>query len=258
MTFKEYFEKFGLGQKEIEKIKARKGVKSIEVLEQKVKFYMDTFGLSEEKVIGMIVKCPEILGNDTISDSPTSMKSKIKFYQEHLGLKIEDVAKMIEVFPAFLNYGIDEAGERSLITKTKYLKQILSEENIVKNAKNYVCPALRTKIRFMLLSEKYPESVIASGNRLMTSENKLWARKSFFESKGLYKLCLTISEEQLIEDYKVTTEELIEKYPITATVIGIIEEDYFRRTGAILKLDERERCAVLKASGQLYTEEEIE
>ncbi len=258
MTFEEFFRERGCSEKEIEKIKVRKYVKNIESLEQKIEFYKSNFSLTEEKVIGMIVRYPELLGHDTVSDEPTSMKAKVKFYKEKLGLSGEEVGKMVEVFPAFLGYAIDEEGEKSLITKTKYLKQVLSEESIVKNAKNYVCPALRTKIRFMLLSEKYSEVEIAKGSRLMTSEGKLWARKSFFESKGLFKLCLTINESQLVEDYGVTTDELIEKYPITAQVIGVIEEEYFRRTGAVLQLDKQERRAVLTASGQLHTEEELQ
>lgn len=211
----------------------------------KIKFYKKYFNLDKASTLEMIKILPALLAYDTISDSPTSVKSKVEFYKELFNINHEEVSKMIQKSPILLSFDTISNRKTAVKSKMKYLRQIASNEEIIKNPNLLKFPATKIKFRFLLLSTVYQRKRILSNNDLMTNEGKLWARKQHLEESGKQFKLMLASETKFVKYTGASTKGLMYSYPITVKTIEKLENDYFERTGTNLKLDKNERQAVL-------------
>lgn len=218
---------------------------STSIILEKMKFYQKFFKIKKEKVIEMIKNLPSLLAYDTETENPTSVKAKVKFYKEYLGVSDKKISEIIQNTPILLSLDVNSEKDTSIKTKIKYLNQFASKEEIIKNPRLLLFPALKVKLRFMILSTVYQRKRILKKNDLMTNESKLWARKKYLDEHGENYNFLLISEDKFVKRLGVTTRGLVLKYPITSQGLENLEKESYRKTGINLTLDESERDAVL-------------
>lgn len=218
---------------------------STQIIERKIEFYKNFFNINDEKVVDMIKNLPAILCYDIDSDKPTSVKQKVKFYKEYLGVDNKTISQIIQKSPNLLSLDVNSEKDTSIKTKFKYLNQFATKKEIVKNPNLLLFPALKVKLRFMILSTVYKKRRILKNNDLMFNESKLWARKRYLDEMGENYNFLLISESKFIQRLGVSTKGLALKYPITEEDISYIEGESNRKTGLNLSLDEFEKEAVL-------------
>lgn len=218
---------------------------SSSIIIKKMKFYQKFFKITEEKVVDMIKNLPALLAYDTDTENPTSVKTKVKFYKEYLGVGDKKISEIIQHTPNLLSLDVNSEKDTSIKTKFKYLNQFASKQEIIKNPNLLLFPALKVKLRFMILSTVYQRKRILKKNDLMTNESKLWARKRYLDEHGENYNFLLISEDKFVKRLGVTTRGLVLKYPITSQGISNLEKESYLKTGINLMLDQSERDAVL-------------
>lgn len=215
---------------------------------RKIDFYKSALFMEEDQCLILIKNNPILLLLDTESNEKTSVQSKIQFYRQAFKLSSEQVAEMIKTAPSLLNFDIVGESATAVKTKIKYLSEFVDNESIVKNPKLLTHPALRVKLRFMILATEINQDKILSSKVMTTSEDKLWARKAFLKENGknLSLAIANMSEKTFERCYKVSSKELVGRYPLSSRVIKEVETDYFKRKGKRLTLDSAEKMAVLK------------
>lgn len=242
-----YTETFGITEKEaIKMIKTFPnllGYDEKSVL-KKVEFYEKALNLSHKETLKIIKSLPSLLSYDTSSDQPTSVKSKIKGYEKIFDLAHEEAVEMIKRCPSILCYGID-GDETSIVRKLEYLKQIVDKKGIVKNPILLSHPALKVKLRYLILSKAFDKNEILESRKLITNEEKLWSRMMWLKENNQNVRKMIRDEGRIKTATGYTSAELIKQFPLTAEIIDNLEKEHFEKTGEKINISQRERKAVL-------------
>ncbi len=196
----------------------------------------------------MIIKLPSLLGYDTNSDGPTSIKGKVEFYRTYLKLSDNEIKNMIIKSPSLLGLDTNTDGPKSVKTKLNKLKTFIEPNRLIeliKNDPNFLCvPAQKFKIRYMLATD-LNFSDIFNNCKLITGEATVWARFCFLNENGIDKYYnVFVSKKVFKRIYGADTDYLVEKYPLDKEAIKFIEETYMQKTGHKLTLDESELSAL--------------
>lgn len=213
----------------------------------KYEFYKNTLNLTDEQLNHVIKQFPFLLSYDTVSNNPKSVKEKLAFYQRKLNLTDEELHRFISEAPCALGYDTLTNLPTSANAKIDKLLEIGTIEDIKKNPRCLCLPAQKVKIRAMLISDLVDDLI--GSNNLMIREQKLYARRTFFENRNIPVTWTELfrNEREFEKVYNVSSEVLMQIYPLTKDVLKKIEEDYNKHAKRKLTLSEDEKIAILGA-----------
>ncbi len=205
-------------------------------VEKRVQFLMDIIGCSEDRAKSIIVSLPTILTYDI-----DSMKGKVKYYEKAFSIAPAQVGKMFGKCPSIICYSVEEGDEKSAPSKLKYLRQIATDEEIVKNPALFTHPALKIKTRYLILSQAFYRDEVIGNRKMTTSEDKLWARYRFCQENNKNTRFIIRSEGRFKQGSGgISSAQLIKQYPLSPKDIHNLEKQHEERTGEKVYLDEKE------------------
>ncbi len=167
-ALKQYYASLGMNDRAIEKVLSRTNVRGLALIQRKVADYQTLFHVDIRRVVKMIIDDPRVLSFDTISDSPTSVKSKIRDYQKILHADERTVTKMLLALTTLLGFDTLGNGPKTVKTKMQNYQTLFhtDERSIAKMILS--CPST-------LARDVYGDSPTSVKNRLKDYQNVLGA-----------------------------------------------------------------------------------
>lgn len=125
---KQYFVSCGMNNRAIERVLRKTSVRGVALIQRKIADYQTLLHIDAHTAVKMVVADPRILSLDTVSDSPTSVKSKIKDYQTILHVDERTVVKMIRLLSTLMCFDTTSNGPTSVKTKIKNYQTLLNTD----------------------------------------------------------------------------------------------------------------------------------
>ncbi|MBR4270753.1 MAG: hypothetical protein IKQ31_03670 [Clostridia bacterium] len=97
----------------------------VESISNKIRDYMELFGLRESEACKLVLKSRKLVSLDTSGDSETSVKAKIAYLENLMGISRGELARVVLSYPSILNYSIldNEGSQVSLPYKVRALRK---------------------------------------------------------------------------------------------------------------------------------------
>ena len=208
-------------------------------IRSKIKFYREVLGLTDAH----FQKNPSVLGYDIVEggDSMTSVPAKVEFYKKHIGLDASHIRDNL----VLLHFDVtNPESENSVFAKLDALHEVgITNEDIQNNTQLLLTPAKDIKNKYALWCSIFPDKEFMTlRSWFVTRVEKIYARYRYLTSDefkqtmsrrqerfGEYQLSpnhLNLSETQFQIRFKVSSEELMKRYPLTEEAIKQFFDKY--------------------------------
>ncbi|MBQ9790096.1 MAG: hypothetical protein IJW24_00690 [Clostridia bacterium] len=213
----------------------------------KIEDYAKLLEISKFKVTALIAKTPEMLTYDVSSNAETSIKSKLEFYKRSLGVDSSVLGQMVAKCPVLLGLDTSSNSKTSVRSKLEVFGDFLTTEDIINNPIILTFPAMRTKLRFMILANcGIDRDKIVSNQNLMTSEQVMWGKVGLCKAKEIDFKYVTYPGKFFMDRYGFALSDLAELFPLQNADISNIEAEYNSRFNKKLNITQAEIEEILK------------